>query len=54
MKDPDNGDLYQEFWKAAPESQPGWILSTSFNEWPEGIEIESSEKYGDQYLFPDL
>jgi len=44
------GDLYRQFWEVARESQPDWILITSFNEWHEGTEIEPSEEYGEKYL----
>jgi hypothetical protein len=45
-----DGQLYRQTWNAAVDSNPQWILITSFNEWPEGSEIEPSRELGDQYL----
>jgi hypothetical protein len=44
------GAYYAESWQAAINSNPDWIVITSFNEWPEGTYIEPSQAYGDQYL----
>ncbi len=44
------GRLYDVQWKVALETQPDWILITSFNEWHEGSEIEPSAELGDYYL----
>jgi len=43
------GQLYRRTWDAALASNPHWILITSFNEWPEGTEIEPSQELGQQY-----
>ncbi|MGC8717741.1 MAG: glycoside hydrolase family 99-like domain-containing protein [bacterium] len=42
--------LYSTLWKYAINSNPNWIIITSFNEWHEGSEIEPSEEYGDTYI----
>lgn len=46
----EGGAYYERSWQAAIDSQPDWIVITSFNEWPEGTYIEPSVAYGDQYL----
>lgn len=48
--DRNGGQLYRQIWEAAIASNPQWILITSFNEWPEGTEIEPSREFGQQYL----
>jgi len=45
-----DGRLYEAQWKVALETQPDWVLITSFNEWHEGSEIEPSAELGDKYL----
>ena len=45
-----DGETYHSYWNIARESQPHWILITSFNEWHEGSEIEPSEEFGTTYL----
>ena len=49
-QDRQNGAYYERSWQAAINSNPNWIIVTSFNEWPEGTYIEPSAAYGDQYL----
>ena len=49
-QDRQNGRYYRAYWDAAIDSDPQWILITSFNEWHEGSEIEPSVELGDQYL----
>lgn len=49
-KDREGGAYYERSWQAAIDSQPNWIVITSFNEWPEGSYIEPSVNFGDQYL----
>ncbi|MFC1692755.1 glycoside hydrolase family 99-like domain-containing protein [Candidatus Latescibacterota bacterium] len=44
------GELYNELWSYALESDPDWMIITSFNEWHEGSEIEPSKELGDRYL----
>lgn len=44
------GRLYDAQWQVALETEPDWILITSFNEWHEGSEIEASAELGDKYL----
>lgn len=49
-KDREGGAYYERSWQAAINSQPNWVVITSFNEWPEGTYIEPSAAFGDQYL----
>lgn len=44
------GELYKSLWAKAEESNPDWMLITSFNEWHEGSEIEPSIEHGKLYL----
>jgi len=46
----EDGQLYRQTWEAAVASNPSWMMITTFNEWPEGTEIEPSQELGDQYL----
>ncbi len=46
----DGGAYFDRSWQAAIDSQPGWIVINSFNEWPEGTYIEPSVTYGDMFL----
>jgi uncharacterized protein YraI len=45
-----DGIYYRDTWSAAMDSQPDWIVITSFNEWVESTMIEPSLSYGDLYL----
>src|SRR5262245_49633689 len=38
-----------EQWKAALTTRPDWVMVTSWNEWSENTQIETSELYGDFY-----
>ena len=44
------GLFYEATFDAAVESNPDWLLITSFNEWIEGTYIEPSPLYGDAYM----
>jgi len=47
------GKFYEDFWGIAQKYLDPSLkiaLITSFNEWHEGTEIESSKEYGDKYL----
>jgi hypothetical protein len=45
-----DGQTYDASWIAAIQSQPDWILLTSWNEWHEGSEIEPSVEHGKKAL----
>ena len=45
-----NGDYYRKVWDETVALNPDWITVNSFNEWPEGSEIEPSRECGDLYL----
>ena len=45
-----NGDTYRTLWQEAVKAGPDWVIITSWNEWPEGTEIEPSLELGEQYL----
>jgi hypothetical protein len=49
-RDREDGALYQATFDAALQSNPDWLLLSSFNEWVEGTYIEPSVQYGDKYL----
>ncbi len=49
-RDRENGVLYQATFDAALQSNPDWLLLSSFNEWVEGTYIEPSVFYEDKYL----
>jgi len=44
------GQFYRACWNGAIESGADWVMITSFNEWREGTQIETSVGYGDFYL----
>ncbi|MDO8672120.1 MAG: glycoside hydrolase family 99-like domain-containing protein, partial [Dehalococcoidia bacterium] len=46
----EDGGFYNATFTAAINSQPDWIVITSWNEWVEGTQIEPSVSYGDKYL----
>ncbi len=50
VQDRANGAYYQSTIQAALQSDPDWLLVTSWNEWWENTEIEPGQLYGDQYL----
>jgi parallel beta-helix repeat protein len=45
-----NGTYYRLSWSIAKACSPDGYAITSFNEWLEGTEIESSLEYGHQYI----
>jgi hypothetical protein len=49
-RDREDGALYQATFDAARQSNPDWLLLSSFNEWVEGTYIEPSVQYGDKYM----
>lgn len=49
-RDRQGGALYRSIWEGAIATQPAMISITSWNEWPEGSQIEPSRSYGDLYL----
>jgi hypothetical protein len=44
------GSYYDGQWQAALAARPDWVLVTSWNEWYENTQIETSELYGDTYI----
>ncbi|MDO8669842.1 MAG: endo-1,3-alpha-glucanase family glycosylhydrolase, partial [Dehalococcoidia bacterium] len=46
----EDGGFYNATFTAAINSQPDWIVITSWNEWVEGTQIEPSVSFGDKYL----
>jgi hypothetical protein len=46
----DNGNYFRATFAAANQSGADWVIVTSFNEWPEGSQIEPSVAYGESYL----
>jgi len=44
------GQTYRTLWEEALKAKPDWVIITSWNEWPEGTEIEPSLELGDKYL----
>jgi len=49
--DRQDGIYYTLFWSIAKACFPDGYAITSFNEWHEGTEIESSREYGHQYIY---
>ncbi len=45
-----DGQTYRTLWEEALKAKPDWVIITSWNEWPEGTEIEPSLELGDKYL----
>ncbi len=50
FEDRRDGAYYRETFEAAIQSDPDWIIITSWNEYGETTHIEPSEFYGEQYL----
>jgi hypothetical protein len=50
-RDRQGGAYYRSTMEAALGTKPSWaVLITSWNEWPEGTQIEPSSTCGDHYL----
>jgi hypothetical protein len=45
-----DGKTYRTLWEEAVKANPDWVLISTWNEWPEGTEIEPSREFGDYYL----
>lgn len=45
-----DGKSYRVLWEEAIKANPDWVLISTWNEWPEGTEIEPSLEFGDKYL----
>jgi hypothetical protein len=45
-----DGQTYRVLWDEAIKANPDWVIITSWNEWPEGTEIEPSRELGEKYL----
>ena len=50
ITDRHNGETYRVLWEEAVAANPDWVLITSWNEWHEGSEIESSVENGEREL----
>jgi len=50
FQDRENGSFYRRSFQAALESDPDWIVISTWNEWWEQTAIEPSRQYGDEYL----
>jgi hypothetical protein len=48
--DRQDGKVYRTLWEEAIQANPDWVLISTWNEWPEGTEIEPSLELGDHYL----
>lgn len=46
-----DGRYYLDSWNIALNSNPDWILITSWNEWFENTQIEPSDCYGTTYIY---
>jgi len=44
------GEYYRQCWNGATGSNADWVVITSYNEWLEGTQVETSAGYGDFYL----
>jgi hypothetical protein len=44
------GKTYRALWEEALKADSDWVMISTWNEWPEGTEIEPSLELGDQYL----
>jgi hypothetical protein len=48
--DREGGAFYRDTFEAALSSDPDWIYITTWNEWYEDTQIESSQHDGEKYL----
>ena len=49
-RDRQGGAFYRKTWEGAIATRPAMVSITSWNEWPEGSQIEPAQSYGDLYL----
>jgi hypothetical protein len=45
-----DGAYYRATFRGAIQSEPSWVVITSWNEWLEGTQVEPSSSYGMRYL----
>jgi glycoprotein endo-alpha-1,2-mannosidase len=50
LADRHDGKVYRILWEEALKANSDWVIISTWNEWPEGTEIEPSLEFGDKYL----